>query len=67
MWYCLDSLGLPVKPFAVLRLAIYRALAIVLASLTVLSAVMPAPALAAQSDQQVKTVRVGWLVSNEGF
>ena len=55
------------KPFAVLRLAIYRALAIVLASLTVLSAVMPAPALAAQSDQQVKTVRVGWLVSNEGF
>ena len=55
------------KPFAVLRLAIYRALAIVLASLTVLSAVMPAPALAAQTDQQVKTVRVGWLVSNEGF
>ena len=55
------------KPFAVLRLAIYRALAIVLASLTVLSAVMPAPALAAQSDQQVKTVRVGWLINNEGF
>lgn len=55
------------KPFAVLRLAIYRALAIVLAALTVLSAVMPAPALAAQTDQQVKTVRVGWLVNNEGF
>lgn len=28
---------------------------------------MPAPAFAAGSDQQVKTVRVGWLVSNEGF
>ena len=55
------------KPFAVLRLAIYRALAIVLAALTVLSAVMPAPALAAQTDQQVKTVRVGWLINNEGF
>lgn len=55
------------KPFAVLRLAIYRVLAIVLAALTVLSAVMPAPALAAQTDQQVKTVRVGWLVNNEGF
>ena len=55
------------KPFAVLRLAIYRALAIVLAELTVLSAVMPAPALAAQTDQQVKTVRVGWLINNEGF
>ena len=55
------------KPFAVLRLAIYRALAIVLTALTVLSAVMPAPALAAQSDQQIKTVRVGWLVNNEGF
>ena len=55
------------KPFAVLRLAIYRALAIVLAALTVLSAAMPAPALAAQTDQQVKTVRVGWLINNEGF
>lgn len=28
---------------------------------------MPAPAFAAGSDQQVKTVRVGWLVNNEGF
>lgn len=28
---------------------------------------MPAPAYAANTDQQVKTVRVGWLVSNEGF
>lgn len=55
------------KPFAVLRLATYRALAIVLTALTALGAVMPAPALAAQSDQQIKTVRVGWLVSNEGF
>ena len=36
-------------------------------ALTVLGAVMPAPALAAQSDQQIKTVRVGWLVNNEGF
>ena len=38
-----------------------------LTALTVLGAVMPAPALAAQSDQQVKTVRVGWLINNEGF
>ena len=38
-----------------------------LAALTVLSAAMPAPALAAQTDQQVKTVRVGWLINNEGF
>ena len=38
-----------------------------LTALTVLGAVMPAPALAAQSDQQIKTVRVGWLVNNEGF
>lgn len=50
-----------------LRSVIYRALAIVLAALTVLSAIMPAPAFAADSDQQVKTVRVGWLVNNEGF
>lgn len=50
-----------------LRSVIYRALAIVLAALTVLSAIMPAPAFAAESDQQVKTVRVGWLVNNEGF
>ena len=38
-----------------------------LTALTVLGAVMPAPALAAQSDQQIKTVRVGWLINNEGF
>ena len=38
-----------------------------LTALAVLDAVMPAPALAAQSDQQVKTVRVGWLINNEGF
>lgn len=38
-----------------------------LTALTVLGAVMPAPALAAQSDQQIKTVRIGWLVNNEGF
>lgn len=55
------------KPFAVLRSTIYRALAIVLTTLTVLSAVTPAPARAADTDQQVKTVRVGWLVNNEGF
>ena len=55
------------KPFAVLRSTIYRALAIVLTALTVLSAVAPAPAHAADTDQQVKTVRVGWLVNNEGF
>lgn len=51
----------------VLRSAIYRALAVALTALAVLSAVAPAPAFAADSDQQVKTVRVGWLVSNEGF
>ena len=55
------------KPFAILRSTIYRALAIVLTALTVLSAVTPAPARAADTDQQVKTVRVGWLVNNEGF
>ena len=55
------------KPSAVLRLALYRTLAVALAALTVLSAVMPAPAFAADSDQQVKTVRVGWLVNNRGF
>ena len=55
------------KPSAVLRLALYRTLAVALAVLTVLSAVMPAPAFAADSDQQVKTVRVGWLVNNKGF
>ena len=67
MWYCLDSIGLSVKPSAVLRLALYRTLAVALAALTVLSAVLPTPAFAADSDQQVKTVRVGWLVNNEGF
>lgn len=55
------------KPSAVLRLALYRTLAVAVAVLTVLSAVMPAPAFAADSDQQVKTVRVGWLVNNKGF
>lgn len=55
------------KPSAVLRLALYRTLAVALAALTLLSAVMPTPAFAADSDQQVKTVRVGWLVNNEGF
>lgn len=67
MRYYLDSIGLPVKPSAVLRLALYRALAVALAALTVLSAVMPAPAFANDSDQQVKKVRVGWLVNNAGF
>lgn len=52
---------------AVLRSVIYRTLTIVFAALAVLSAVMPAPAFAADSDQQVKTVRVGWLVNNKGF
>ena len=52
---------------AILRSTTYRALTIVLAALTVVSAAMPTPALAADSDQQVKTVRVGWLVNNEGF
>lgn len=67
MRYYLDSIGLPVKPSAVLRLTLYRTLAVALATLTVLSAAAPAPAFAADSDQQVKTVRVGWLVNNEGF
>lgn len=67
MRYCLYSIGLYVKPSAVLRLALYRTLAVALAALTVLSAVPPTPAFAADSDQQVKTVRVGWLVNNEGF
>ena len=67
MRYCLYSMGLYVKPSAVLRLALYRTLAVALAALTVLSAVMPTPAFAADSDQQVKTVRVGWLVNNAGF
>ena len=55
------------KPSAVLRLALYRTLAVALAALAILSAVLPAPAFAADSDQQVKTVRVGWLVNNAGF
>ena len=65
--YCLYSIGLHVKPSTVLRLALYRTLAVALAALTVLSAVLPAPAFAADSDQQVKKVRVGWLVNNAGF
>ena len=52
---------------AVLRSVIYRTLTIVLAALAILSTIMPAPAFAANTDQQVKTVRVGWLVNNEGF
>lgn len=67
MRYYLHSIGLHVKPSAVLRLALYRTLAVALAALTVLSAVLPAPAFAADSDQQVKKVRVGWLVNNAGF
>ena len=55
------------KPSAVLRLTLYRTLAVALAALAILSAAMPAPAFAADSDQQVKTVRVGWLVNNKGF
>lgn len=55
------------KPSAVLRLALYRTLAVALAALAILSTIMPAPAFAADSDQQVKTVRVGWLVNNKGF
>lgn len=50
-----------------LRSVISRALVIVLVALTVLSAAAPAPVYAANTDQQVKTVRVGWLVNNEGF
>ena len=55
------------KPSVVFRLALYRTLAVALAALAILSAVMLAPAFAADSDQQVKTVRVGWLVNNKGF
>ena len=55
------------KPSVVLRLTLYRTLAVALAALAVLSAAVPAPAFAADSDQQVKTVRVGWLVNNKGF
>lgn len=67
MRYCLDSLGLHVRAAAILRSTTYRALTVALTVLTALSAIMPTPALAAGSDQQVKTVRVGWLVNNEGF
>lgn len=52
---------------AVLRSVIYRTLAVALAALAILSTIMPAPTFATDSDQQVKTVRVGWLVNNEGF
>lgn len=52
---------------AVLRSVLYRTLAVAFAALAVLSAAVPAPAFAADSDQQVKTVRVGWLVNNKGF
>lgn len=51
----------------VLRSVICRALAIVLAALAVLSSIAPVQAFAADSSQPVKTVRVGWLVNNEGF
>ena len=51
----------------VLRSVIYRALAIVLAALAVLSSIVPVQAFADDSSQQVKTVRVGWLVNSEGF
>lgn len=64
---CLDSLGLHVRASAALRSVIYRTLAVALTALAVLSAVMPVPAFAADSGQQVKTVRVGWLVNNKSF
>lgn len=51
----------------VLRSVICRALAIVLAALAVLSSIAPVQAFAADSSQPVKTVRVGWLINNEGF
>lgn len=38
-----------------------------LAALAVLSSIAPVQAFAADSSQPVKTVRVGWLVNNEGF
>lgn len=52
---------------AVLRSVIYRALAIVLTALAALSSIAPVQAFADDSSQQVKTVRVGWLVNNKGF
>ena len=67
MRYCLDSLGLHVRAAVALRSVIYRALAIVLAALTVLNSIAPVQAYAANTDQQVKTVRVGWLINNKGF
>lgn len=51
----------------VLRSVIYRALAVVLAALVVLSSIAPVQAFADDSSQPVKTVRVGWLVNNKGF
>lgn len=51
----------------VLRSVIYRALAVVLAALAVLSSIAPVQAFADDSSQPVKTVRVGWLVNSEGF
>ena len=63
----LNSIGFHVKPSAVLRLALRRTLAVALAALAILSTIMPATAFATDSDQQVKTVRVGWLVNNKGF
>lgn len=50
-----------------LRSVICRALTIVLAALAVLSSIAPVQAFADDSSQPVKTVRVGWLVNNEGF
>ncbi len=38
-----------------------------LAALAVLSSIAPVQAFADDSSQQVKTVRVGWLVNSEGF
>lgn len=52
---------------AILRSTVLRTLIIVLAALTLLNALMPAPAHANDSGQQIKTVRVGWLINNEGF
>lgn len=67
MRYCLDSLGLHVRAATVLRSVICRALAIVLAALAALCSIAPVQAFADDSSQPVKTVRVGWLVNNEGF
>lgn len=38
-----------------------------LTALAALSSIAPVQAFADDSSQQVKTVRVGWLVNNEGF